>query len=301
MWTIIFKTITGHKHKIVREAKVNTDKTGAGNTLAVTTSSTSVDPTAKQYGVFNSQGEPNLVTQPELEAAYRALRVASWQAVFYLITSDILGWFNAPYAFRELGYGPGVMVFVFLYALAILAGQILWKIFCSLDSSRYPIVCYADLGERVIGRPFRHVCNFLQSAQLFFNVALLVNSNGEILADLSNFSFCFLAVCAIWAIVGAAGGQIRSLKNFAPVATINIWLNVATITMTLYGIYNYLPDPSQAGYKNLGLPKAVSGWIPSYDQGVYQQALGVQFAVFAYGGAMIFPGILPNAPLMLDD
>ena len=116
LWTILFKTITGHKHKIVREAEVNTDKTGAGNTLAVTTSSTSVDPMAKQYGAFISQGEPNFVTQPELEAACRALRVALWQAVFYLITSDILGWFNAPYAFRELGYGPGVMVFVFLYA-----------------------------------------------------------------------------------------------------------------------------------------------------------------------------------------
>jgi len=35
--------------------------------------------------------------------AWRALRQASWAGAFYLCTTDILGPFNAPYAFRQNG------------------------------------------------------------------------------------------------------------------------------------------------------------------------------------------------------
>jgi hypothetical protein len=37
----------------------------------------------------------------------RALRVTSWMSVFYLITTDILGPFNAPYAISQVGWVPG--------------------------------------------------------------------------------------------------------------------------------------------------------------------------------------------------
>jgi hypothetical protein len=51
-------------------------------------------------------------TQDELERenASRALRLASWASVFYLITTDILGPFNAPFAISQTGWVPGTML-----------------------------------------------------------------------------------------------------------------------------------------------------------------------------------------------
>ena len=43
----------------------------------------------------------------ERENASRALRLASWASVFYLITTDILGPFNAPFAISQIGWVPG--------------------------------------------------------------------------------------------------------------------------------------------------------------------------------------------------
>ena len=43
----------------------------------------------------------------ERESASRALRLASWASVFYLITTDILGPFNAPFAISQVGWVPG--------------------------------------------------------------------------------------------------------------------------------------------------------------------------------------------------
>lgn len=48
----------------------------------------------------------------ELDNARRALRTAGYWAVFYLITTDILGPFNAPFAFSQVGYVPGVILYI---------------------------------------------------------------------------------------------------------------------------------------------------------------------------------------------
>ena len=54
-------------------------------------------------------GNPIPPTAGELERenASRALRLASWASVFYLITTDILGPFNAPFAISQTGWVPG--------------------------------------------------------------------------------------------------------------------------------------------------------------------------------------------------
>lgn len=44
-----------------------------------------------------------VVTASEKETAYRAFRTAGWISVFYLITTDILGPYSAPWAFSQLG------------------------------------------------------------------------------------------------------------------------------------------------------------------------------------------------------
>lgn len=116
-------------------------------------------------GALESDAAQSMVTSEEQERLYRALRVASWQAVFYLITTDILGFTNASATFQEMGYGAGVLTYTFFYLLAVCAGQIIWKLYLRMDSCRYPVVCYADLGERTFGRFIRHVFNVFQSVQ----------------------------------------------------------------------------------------------------------------------------------------
>jgi hypothetical protein len=44
-----------------------------------------------------------VITSAERKQAYRAFRTAGWISVFYLITTDILGPYSAPWAFAQLG------------------------------------------------------------------------------------------------------------------------------------------------------------------------------------------------------
>lgn len=107
-----------------------------------------------------------IFTERDKKSAYLLLRVASWQLVFYMICCDVLGWYTAPMAFRELGYGPGVLVYTGFFIMAFCSGQILWRMYLAMDSERYPVKCYADLGERTYGPVIRHAFNILQSLQL---------------------------------------------------------------------------------------------------------------------------------------
>jgi hypothetical protein len=58
--------------------------------------------------------------------------------------------------------------------------------------------------------------------------------------------------------------------------------------LTMVGIGLYDPVPAQSGHADLSEPIRVSAWVPPTTQRWYQQVSGVQLAVFAYGGAMIF-------------
>lgn len=51
------------------------------------------------------------VTPEEWKNASRAVRTAGWGAVFYLITTDILGPFSTAWAFAQMGYGPGIALY----------------------------------------------------------------------------------------------------------------------------------------------------------------------------------------------
>lgn len=75
-------------------------------------------------------------------------------------------------------------------------------------------------------------------------------------------------------------GQIMSLRSFGWVANCNIWLNMAFMIMTIYGVSHYKPVPQLSEHKHVG-PIITSGWIPSYTKGWYQQVSGVQLAIFA--------------------
>ena len=50
--------------------------------------------------------------QERMEAT-RALRIASWISIFFLLTTDVTGPVTAPYAFSQVGWIPGVALSIF--------------------------------------------------------------------------------------------------------------------------------------------------------------------------------------------
>lgn len=76
------------------------------------------------------------------------------------------------------------------------------KLFCRLDSVRYPIRSYGDLGQRLLGPWARHLFSFLQTVQLIINVGLIVLTNGQSLSQITKGKLCFAVCIVIWAFVG---------------------------------------------------------------------------------------------------
>lgn len=217
------------------------------------------------------------------------MRTASWQVVFFLIVSDMMGWFTAPQAFKLLGYGPGILVFTLFFLLAFASGQILWKLYLALDSERYPVKSYADIAERTFGGWAKYVFNFFQSAQLLVQVGMFLIMDGKALSQIINFKFCFLALNVFFASAGFALSQSRMLRTIAIITNLNFYLNVGIMILTMFGVAMYDPVPSESSHKDLGQPVKVSGWVGREAAGGwYQQVGAVQLCVFAYGGATIF-------------
>ena len=104
-----------------------------------------------------------------------------------------------------MGYGPGVACFIVFGIMAAYSGVLLWHMFLKLDSDRFPLRSFGDLGYRIYGSWFRictpfisfdkHVtlrisllvCNVLQSLQLIFNVGIIILSNGQGLSQMAQF------------------------------------------------------------------------------------------------------------------
>lgn len=131
------------------------------------------------------------VTDEEWVQASRALRTATWGAVFYLITTDILGPYSVPWAFSQMGYGPGVALYAVFGALAGYTGWQLWRMFLMLDSNQYPMKTYGDFAFRIYGKFARHIVNVLQSIQLIFNVGIIIISNGQGIWQINGM--CYIA------------------------------------------------------------------------------------------------------------
>ena len=53
-----------------------------------------------------------LLDEVERVSATRALRLSSWMSIFFLLTTDIFGPFGVPYAVSQVGWIPGVLLFV---------------------------------------------------------------------------------------------------------------------------------------------------------------------------------------------
>ncbi|KAL9623389.1 MAG: hypothetical protein Q9160_002282 [Pyrenula sp. 1 TL-2023] len=114
-------------------------------------------------------GSHSVISDEEWVRASRAARTATWGAIFYLITTDILGPYTAPWAFSRMGYGPGIVLYTVFGVLAWYSGWQLYRMFLQMDSDRYPLKGYGDIAFRIFGSWARHTVNVLQSFQFFLN------------------------------------------------------------------------------------------------------------------------------------
>ncbi|KAL9613542.1 MAG: hypothetical protein Q9167_001927 [Letrouitia subvulpina] len=243
----------------------------------------------KNNGDFPEHSAWANVTDDEWVQASRAIRTATWGAVFYLITTDILGPFTTAWAFSQMGYGPGAVLYFIFALFAAYGGYLLWKMFIVLDSDRYPLRCYGDIAYRIYGAVARHTFNIIQSVQLLFNVGLIIISNGQSLSQISNGSVCFIILCFIWAIAGAVFGQIRTLQKLGWLAHAAIWINVFILIETTAVIWHSNPN-YDAALANNDAEKGPVATTAGPPEGVaFQgQLVGLMQAVYSYGGAMLF-------------
>lgn len=257
----------------------------------------------------NNNGIPvviSSVTPAEWKNASRAMRTAGWGGVFYLITTDILGPFSAPWAFAQMGYGPGIALYTVFGIMSYYSGWIIYKTFLGLDSDRYPLKGYGDLYFRTFGSLARHLVNFAQGLQLLLFVSVLILANGMAISQISQgpdggAGICFVACMIIFMAAGFLLGQIRTLQRFSWVANAAVWLNLVVLFITMGVVANSLPNfkatvasfgeafaPGPilkfAGTPPEGLASGGSGFIGSLN--------GLNQAVYSYGGCMVFAAFL---------
>ncbi|KAF7308777.1 Aa-trans domain-containing protein [Mycena kentingensis (nom. inval.)] len=235
----------------------------------------------------------------ERETASRALRLASWSSAFFLITTDILGPFNAPFAISQVGWVPGVLLYFFMGIIALYTGLLLWRLFIRLDSLKYPIRSYADMMEVIFGVAARRVSNVLQSVQLVVVVGIICLANAQALVQIAKHHICFAAAIIIWAVLGSIIGQIRTLKSYGWLANSAVWLNLIVV-FTAMGFIAHSEPNYDAALSSLGVEKApiqtqLFAKIP-----LFNQVNGIMNMVYAYGGAMIFPEIMTEMRRPMD-
>ncbi|KAF2717235.1 oligopeptide transporter protein [Polychaeton citri CBS 116435] len=227
----------------------------------------------------------------EWHQAQRAARTAGWSAMFYLITTDILGPFSVPWALSQMGYGEGITLYTVFGVLAFVAGFYIYQMFLALDSTKYPMKNFGDIAYRTMGPWARHGSNFLQSLQLLFNVGVIIIGNAQGLWQI-NSNICYIVCAVIWAVCGMLVGQIRTLHRFQWIANFAVWLNVTVMIMTMAVVASSAPDYEAAnGQSNVPIdppaPVHTSGTRPD-GSALTDQIVGLMQAVYSYGGAMLY-------------
>jgi hypothetical protein len=117
---------------------------------------------------------------------------------------------------------------------------LLWTVFLGVDSYQFPAKNYGDLAFRTWGRPLRHIVNFLQALQLLISVGVIVISNGQALSQVSKFKLCYAVCCLIWAILGFAVGQVRTLQKFGILANVAVFINLLIMFISM-GVFAHSP------------------------------------------------------------
>ncbi|RWA06914.1 hypothetical protein EKO27_g8179 [Xylaria grammica] len=193
-----------------------------------------------------------IVTDEEWVDASRAFRTASWGAVFYLITTDVLGPFAVPFAIGTLGYGPGIGIFTAFCVVSIYSGYLIWKVFMGVDSHEFPARNYGDLAFRSWGSTARHIVNVLQAVALLLLLGQVTILFGQNISEISKYRICYIVCPLIFVIVGFFLTQIRSLRSFGWLAHFGFWFNILAIFISMGATAHNPPNFSIATLGSVG-------------------------------------------------
>jgi len=180
--------------------------------------------------------------QIEKVETWRTLRQASWILAFYLCTTDILVPFNAPYAFRQNGYVPVVLLYVFMGGMVYYFGALLWWLYVKLDSSRYPVKSYRDITERVAGRYFRRFVTWLVFIHMIVNVGTTSLGSAQPLVQIMKGKPCAVMAMIIWILVGMILNPIRTLSHFGFFVSWAIWPSILVSFLSVGFIIHSPPN-----------------------------------------------------------
>lgn len=206
-----------------------------------------------EKGVAIAEGPGSTSGDSEREAewrtAARALRTATWGSIFLsrhhrypgLVWSSVsdpdllpscgsttLAHNSCRFVFSSVGYGLGIGIYLVFGIAAGLSGLMLWKVFVSLDSTRFPILSFGDLFLRVFGVKSRRFINVTQSFQMFCSVAVVVFGNAQLISQLAGPNLCFVVCILISMLIGMASIFVRSLQRIGWICNLSVWLNVAS-------------------------------------------------------------------------
>ncbi|CAR29354.1 ZYRO0G06710p [Zygosaccharomyces rouxii] len=243
----------------------------------------------------------------------RMMRIAKAYSVFFLITTDILGPSNAPNAISQMGYVPGVILYVVFGIAAACGGWLLNHCFCKVDSNNYPIRTFSDLASRVVAPWFRYPFGLLQFIQMILNCGLLLLSTAQAVSQMlivnrGKDNFCFTVDILVWALLCMIAGQISSLGKFAHIANSAVWMNIAICICTMvgvavggpyYGIFQQYGKGPPYYYPDTFNP------LPIVKHAIAPGSLGDRIAgmnnmVFAWGGATIFCEVMAEMKRPMD-
>lgn len=237
------------------------------------------------------------VLDAEWRQAARALRTTGWGTIFFLITTDILGWTQTPYVFASAGYGLGTGIFVLFGIAAGASGLMIWRTYVGLDSSRYPILSFGDPFFRLFGSKSRHFINIAQAVQMFCSVAVVLMGNSQILSQLALGKVCYIAIVIINLVIGMLSGWMRALKYVGWLCNLAVWVNVVTFIIVMSAAATNGPDPTIALQTTLLKTDDPVMTFVGTPPAQYQQQTTNMFAaqfnaidtiVYAYSGALFF-------------
>lgn len=246
----------------------------------------------------------------EWRTAARAMRTSGFMTIFYLITTDILGWAQTPYVFANAGYNAAIGIFVLFGVAAMCSGLMIWRTFLGLDSSRYPMLSFGDPFFRLFGPKSRKFINVTQAFQMFCTVAVIVSGNAQIMSQMNGGHICYIALSIISVVIGIASCGLRSLKHVGWICNLSVWINIVTFIIILAVSRKYGPDPTYAIETTI-LPKTVmpvkTFWgTPSPDYAIYSKNSfagtfnGINSIVYAYSGALLFVAFLSEMRHPMD-
>lgn len=241
------------------------------------------------------------VYDAEWRQAARALRTTGWGTIFYLITTDILGWSQTPYVFASCGYGLGAGIFVLFGLAAGCSGLMIWRTFLGLDSSRFPMLSFGDPFFRLYGSTARHIVNVGQALQMFCSVAVVLMGNSQILSQLADAKVCYIAIVIINLVIGMASGWLRSLRHLGFLCNFAVWFNIVSFIIICVAAGLRGPDITVANQTTLikgnGPVMTFIGVPPAEFQQQTTNLFAAQFngidtIVYAYSGALLFVAFL---------